>query len=642
MCGITGIYAFNEIGRMHAINLSQSVQTLKKRGPDAQNMSLHHFVNLGHTRLSIIDLSTEANQPMKDDTGRYTIIFNGEIFNYQSIRERLVQGGVTFRTQSDTEVILKAYITWGAQSLNETNGFFALAIYDEETQELFVARDRFGVKPLLIYQDEDKILFASEMKALLAFGIEKEVDFVSLYQFLQLNYIPSPHTIFKHVRKLPPGHYLRIRKRQVEEQAFYQIPKPNAPRLNLSYDAQKKQLHELLDQAVQRRLIADVPLGCFLSGGIDSSVITALASRHTKQLNTFSIGYKDEKFFDETHYAKSVAQKFNTNHTVFSLTNDDLYEHLFDMLDYIDEPFADSSALAVYILSQRTRKKVTVALSGDGADELFSGYNKHHGEYLMRNGGWKANIIRNLLPLWRKLPQSRNGFFSNKIRQFQRFAEGSLLSEKDRYWQWATFTKEDDALHLLSVEARAEVNRAEYQHRKDIVLSAIQNNTKEIESFNEVLYTDLNLVLVGDMLTKVDLMSMANSLEVRTPFLDYTVVDFVAQLPVQSKIDSHIKKKILQDTFREILPAELYKRPKHGFEVPLLKWLRGELRPLLENDLLSEDFIREQGIFHPEEIQALKQQLFSANPGDIHARIWGLLVFQYWWKKVMKGVKVEL
>lgn len=627
---------------MYAINLSQSVQTLKKRGPDAQNMSLHHFVNLGHTRLSIIDLSTEANQPMKDDTGRYTIIFNGEIFNYQSIRERLIQAGVSFRTHSDTEVLLKAYITWGAKCLAEMNGFFALAIYDEEQEELFVARDRFGVKPLLVYQDEDKIIFASEMKALLAFGIEKEIDYVSLYQYLQLNYIPSPNTIFKNVRKLPPAHYLLIRKRHVEQHAYYQLPLPSAPRLQLGYEAQKKQLTDLLDQAVQRRLIADVPLGCFLSGGIDSSVITALASRHTSQLNTFSIGYKDEKFFDETNYAKLVAKKFNTNHTVFSLTNNDLYEHLFDMLDYIDEPFADSSSLAVYILSQRTRKKVTVALSGDGADELFSGYNKHHGEYLMRQGGWKADMIRSVLPLWRKLPKSRNGFFSNKIRQFQRFAEGSQLPEKDRYWQWATFTKEEDALHLLSVAARSEVNRADYQSRKDTILSAIQNDAKDINAFNEVLYTDLHLVLVGDMLPKVDLMSMANSLEVRTPFLDYTVVDFVAQLPVASKIDAKIKKKLLQDTFRDILPAELYKRPKHGFEVPLLKWLRGELRPLIENDLLAEDFIREQGIFNPEEINALKQQLFSANPGDIHARIWGLLVFQYWWKKVMKDVKVKV
>jgi len=491
-----------------------------------------------------------------------------------------------------------------------------------------------GVKPLLIYQDEDKILFASEMKALLAYNIGKELDYNALYTYLQLNYLPPQTTILKNVRKLPAGHYLRIKGRnKIEERAYYQMPSPELPRISLEYNVQKKQLHELLDASVQRRLISDVPLGCFLSGGIDSSVLTALASRHTPHLNTFSVGYRDEKFFDETSYAELVAKKFNTNHTVFSLTNHDLYAELFNMLDYIDEPFADSSALAVYILSKRTREKVTVALSGDGADELFSGYNKHYGEYMMRQGGWKMNILSALLPLWKALPKSRQNPFSNKIRQFQRFAEGSRVGEKQRYWQWATLANEGEARSLLSADSVGKLQEADYQAMKADILQYIHEPNRGGEDFNEVLYTDMNLVLVGDMLPKVDLMSMANSLEVRTPFLDYTVVNFVSQLPISSKIEGKMRKRILQDTFREILPAELYNRPKHGFEVPLLKWLRGELRGLLENDLLQDDFIREQNIFNPEEIKRLKNKLFSANPGDIHARMWGLLVFQYWWKK---------
>lgn len=636
MCGITGIYAFNEIGRFHGIHLANAVQKLNKRGPDAQNMSLHHYVNLGHTRLSILDLSTAANQPMQDESERYTIVFNGEIFNFQDIRKKLEALGDTFRTHSDTEVLLKAYIRWGANCLAETNGFFALAIYDSQTEELFLARDRMGVKPLLIYQDNDKILFASEMKALLAYNFGKELDYNALYAYLQFNYLPPQSTIFKNVRKLPAGHYMKIKGSQsIEEKPFYQIPSTELPRIGLDYEAQQKQLYELLDKAVQRRLISDVPLGCFLSGGIDSSVITALASRHTSHLNTFSVGYQDEKFFDETSYAQLVAKKYNTNHTVFSLTNRDLYDGLFDMLDYIDEPFADSSALAVYILSKRTRQKVTVALSGDGADELFSGYNKHYGEYMMRQGGWKMNMLNAFLPLWKALPKSRQNPFSNKIRQFQRFAEGSRAGEKQRYWQWATFATEQDAHNLLSADSAGKVQESVYQALKKDILQYIHEPNRGGEDFNDVLYTDMHLVLVGDMLPKVDLMSMANSLEVRTPFLDYEVVNFVSQLPVSSKITGKMRKRILQDAFRNDLPAELYNRPKHGFEVPLLKWMRGELRGLLENDLLQDDFIREQNIFNPTEINRLKSKLFSSNPEDIHARMWGLLVFQYWWKKYM-------
>ncbi|MCU0445866.1 MAG: asparagine synthase (glutamine-hydrolyzing) [Microscillaceae bacterium] len=654
MCGITGIYAFNEVGRFNSIKLSQAVQTLTKRGPDANNMSLHHFVNLGHTRLAIIDLSTDANQPMKDESGRYTIIFNGEIYSYREMREKLIAEGVSFRTSSDTEVLLKGYIHWGAEVLQYCNGFFAFAIFDEETQELFIARDRLGIKPLLIYQDEDKIIFGSEMKALIAFGITKEIDYTSLWQYLHLNYIPAPYTIFKNVRKLLPGHYLKIKKREVEEKAFYEIPNPSLPLAPseggatnslpfgegrggaLTYEAQQKKLIELLDKSIQRRLIADVPLGAFLSGGIDSSIITALASRHTDKLNTFSIGYRDEPFFDETKYANLVAKKFNTNHTVFKLSNDDLYAELFDILDYIDEPFADSSAIAVYILSKHTRKKATVALSGDGADELFSGYNKHWAEFRLRKGGMMANWVTSLLPLWQKLPKSRNGWFSNKIRQFQRFAEGMKLPEKDRYWQWAGFAGDDNAFKLFSETTQNEANRQEYAARKAEILKAIKNQSADIEDFNQVLYTDMHLVLANDMLTKVDLMSMANALEVRVPFLDHEVVNFVAQLPVSSKINGKMRKRILQDAFRDVLPAELYNRPKHGFEVPMLKWLRGDLRSMLENDLLADKFIEEQGIFSVQEIQQLKQKLFSNNPEDSHARVWALLVFQYWWKKYMK------
>jgi asparagine synthase (glutamine-hydrolysing) len=633
MCGITGIYAFNEIGRFFQINLFAATDTLSSRGPDMSGSFTHNYCGLGHRRLSIIDTSSDGRQPMTDESGRYTIVFNGEIFNYPELRRKQEAKGITFRSTSDTEVLLNLYIEQGEACLPQLNGFFAFAIYDKEEESLFIARDRMGIKPLLYFQDEDKLIFASEMKAMLAFHVPRELDYVSLQQYLQLNYIPAPHTIFKGVRKLLPGHYLRIRNGEVSTQRWYQIPQTYRKWTagNMNYEKLQTTLVDLLDAAVQRRLIADVPLGAFLSGGIDSSAIVALASRHTPHLNTFSIGYRDEPFFDETKYANLVAKKFGTNHTVFSLTNDDLYEHLFDMLDYIDEPFADSSALAVYILSKRTKKKVTVALSGDGADEIFAGYNKHQGEYRIRTGGLMADLVKALHPVWEALPKSRNSGFSNKVRQLQKFAEGMDMSDKDRYWRFCTFVSESDARSLLSEPSRDLADAQQFAERKAGILEYLRNDG----DFNEFLYTDMHLVLPNDMLTKVDLMSMAHGLEIRVPFLDYTVVDFAFSVPAEFKVNGQLKKRIVQDAFRKELPPQLYNRPKHGFEVPLLKWFRNELQSLISNDLLSDPFITEQGIFHVEAIQALKRKLFSDNPEDVHARIWALLVFQHWWKKTM-------
>ena len=635
MCGITGLFAFNDHGRLALTCLQAATDAIIRRGPDSQGHYVYDNVGLGFRRLAILDLSADGNQPMTDVSGRYTIVFNGEIFNFRELRAKLEAKGYVFASQTDTEVILQLYISEGRGFLKKLNGFFGLAIYDKEENSLFIARDRMGVKPLLIYRDENQLFFASEMKSLLALGVPRKLDYAALSHYLQLNYIPGPATIFKGVRKLLPGHYLFIKGDRVVRKRWYKIPydPKKVAKNKSSYESQQKELVTLLDAAVQRRLVADVPLGCFLSGGIDSSVIAALASRHTPHLSTFSIGFRDEPFFDETKYANLVAARHKTNHTVFSLTNNDLYEHIFQMLDYFDEPFADSSALAVYILSQRTRQHVTVALSGDGADEMFAGYNKHMGEFQVRQGGFRAEAVTGLGFLWDALPKSRNGFFGNKVRQLQRFSRGMLAGTKDRYWDWASFASATDARNLLSEASRRKVaKKAAAKRRKDLLEHLTPGG-----DLNEVLLTDMNLVLPYDMLTKVDLMSMANSLEVRTPFLDYKVVNFAFSLPVSSKIDGQRKKKIVQDAFRSELPEELYNRPKHGFEVPLLKWFRGELRPLIEDDLLADGFIESQGIFAVEEVRKLKKQLFSNSPGDVHARIWALIVFQHWWKQWMSA-----
>ncbi len=631
MCGITGIFAFNLVGKFNKIHVTNATMSMNRRGPDHQDVHLDEWVALGHRRLSIIDTSAVAHQPMWDDARRYCIVFNGEIFNYQELRHDLENRGISFTSHSDTEVLLKLFILDGEACLNRLNGFFAFCIYDREAQTLFVARDRYGVKPLLYVYDQDKFVFASEMKTIIHYGIEKDLDYSSLFTYLQLNYIPAPDTIFTKVKKLLPGHCIRVSRQEMSISKWYEIPydRQQSERNPLSYDSAKKKFADLLERSVQRRLVADVPLGAFLSGGIDSSVVTGLAVRHKPDLHTFSIGFKTEKFFDETEYANLVSKKFNTSHTVFSLTNDDLYEHVHNILDYIDEPFADSSAINVYILSRETRKHATVALSGDGADEMLGGYNKHAAFLKLIDPGVKEKTVSSMLPLFRLLPQSRSGKLGNLARQLIRFGEGAKLSPKERYWRWAGYATETQVASLLTHHVREKLMVADYEKRKQFSLRFLS----EDHTMNDILRTDMEVVLPNDMLTKVDLMSMANSLEIRTPFLDYELVDFCFSLPSSYKITPQIRKKILQDTFRDLLPPELYNRPKKGFEVPLLKWFRKEMKSLIMDDLLSEKFIREQNIFDYAEVSNLKRQLFSSNPGDIHARIWALVVFQWWWKR---------
>ncbi len=627
MCGITGVYAFSDKGRDNFRNIKKSVMSLNMRGPDTSGFVEKGKACLGHSRLSIIDLSDAASQPFSDVTGRYTIVFNGEIYNYKEHREYLVKKGLPLKTQSDTEVLLYLYIIEGVNCLKKLNGFFSFAVYDSREDTLFIARDRIGIKPLLYYYDKNKLLFASEMKALIELGIPKNIDKTSLSQYFQFNYIPSTFTIFENVKKLEPGHYIYISNNITKKQQYYKINYNRNRNTDLSYDQAKTKLKELISESIKLRMISDVPLGSFLSGGVDSSIIVAEASKLTDNLNTFSIGYKDEPFFDETHYAELVAEKFKTNHHVFKLTNDELYDNLHKVLDYIDEPFADSSALAVHILSMHTRKHVTVSLSGDGADELFSGYNKHKAHFEAMQGGLKSSLIKAGYPLWNALPKSRNSKSTNTIRQLQKFAEGLRLDAKERYWRWASVYSEKSANNLFQIQ----VSLNDLCKRKNNILKHILPR----ETVTDILYTDMQLVLVSDMLHKVDSMSMANSLEIRTPFLDHNIVDFVFSLPDSYKINSTMRKRILQDAYRDELPSDIYKRPKHGFEVPLLSWFRNELKDELFNNYLNDDFIVKQNIFNLTEIKKLKEQLFSNNLGDIQYHLWALLVFQHWWKKYM-------
>lgn len=622
MCGITGILAFNSNGKKFLNKIHAATNSLINRGPDGEGTYIHHQLALGHRRLSIIDISDAAQQPFTDAEGRYTIIFNGEIFNYRLLRKLLEQKGVQFRSHSDTEVLLYLYIADKEKCLDQLDGEFAFAVYDRQTEQLFIARDRFGIKPIYFYRDEERFVFASEIKALLAFDIPKCIDAAALQTYLHLNYIPSPYSIFENVKKLPAGHFLTVSsKGEFHQENYYSISNSYDGTHLMDYESSQQELKRLLEYAVQQRMIADVPLGSFLSGGIDSSIITAIAARHSKQLNTFSIGYKDEPLFDETKYARLLSKKYHTHHTVFQLGNDELYEDLHKMLDYLDEPFADSSALAVNILSMHTKKFVKVALSGDGADELFAGYNKHAAELRASGNGFRARMVKASYPLLKRLPKSRNSISGNTIRKLQKFSEGMSLSDHERYWRWAGFTNDsmDDCLLLKT--------SPDYLLRKKEILRHINSD------YNSILLTDMQLVLENDMLVKVDRMSMNQSLEVRVPFLDHKIVDFAFTLPVNYKIEGNQRKRILKDAFRSMLPEELFHRKKQGFEVPLLKWFKTDLRSMITDDLLSDRFVEEQKIFKPEGVRSLKKQLFSNNPNDAIAKVWALIVFQYWYKK---------
>ncbi|HUM45601.1 MAG TPA: asparagine synthase (glutamine-hydrolyzing) [Chitinophagales bacterium] len=629
MCGIAGIIAKNNTGRQWLPYLPAATNVLQQRGPDAVNTYSSDALSFGHCRLIIIDLSAEAAQPMVDESNRYCIIYNGEIFNFRELRKKLESKGVSFQTQSDTEVLLKLYIQYGREMLSLLNGFFAFAIYDSVEKTCFLVRDRFGVKPLFFYEDENCLLFASEMKALLQFPIRREMDIVSLQEYFQLNYIPAPDTIFSSIKKLLPGHSLYYQNGKTTDQCWYTIPSRQlAPASKKVYASKQQELFDLMEDAVKIRLVSDVPLGTFLSGGIDSSIISGLASKHIRHLKTFSIGYKEEGFFDETYYAKSVAKHFNTDHTVFTLSRNQLYESLFEVLDYFDEPFGDSSALPVYLLSKLTRKEVKVALSGDGADELFGGYLKHNAEYRARNAGLAELAVSSFHPVLKLFSSSRNSEWTNRVRQLLRFSEGMKLSEKERYWKWCSIAAEDEVKKILSVNTLAK----DFYSRKETLTRFIHLKG----DLNEVLMNDIHLVLPNDMLVKVDSMSMANGLEVRTPFLDYRVVEFACFLPSQYKVNARYRKMIVQDAFRKFLPAELYHRPKRGFEIPLHGFLTRELKSLIEAQYLSKEFIHAQNIFNYEAVRKLKQKLFSMNPEDSAARVWGLIVFQHWWKKWME------
>ncbi|MBK9421610.1 MAG: asparagine synthase (glutamine-hydrolyzing) [Flavobacteriales bacterium] len=621
MCGIAGTFQIDLAQPATGDRIEAALTCMAHRGPDDSGTYAKGRAVLGQRRLSIIDTSAAGHQPFEDNGGRYTIAFNGEVFNFQELRARLESEGHNFRSQTDTEVVLRLFTLKGPAFLHDLNGFFALAIHDAENDSLFLARDRFGVKPLLWSRTDGRLLFASELRALIALGARTELDPVSLEHYLTFFYVPAPHTALSGCQKLLPGHSITADHSGYKVEKWYDLPA--AAERTPSVPDNKKRLFELLDDAVASRLVADVPVGAFLSGGVDSSIVSALAALHHKGLHTFSIGFADDPFFDETRYAEEVARHIGSEHSTFKLTREELAANYTRLLDATDEPFADSSALPSFILCERTRKQVSVAVSGDGADEVFGGYQKHQAELRWRSPGAAEKAVRALAPLWRVLPRSRNGTLENRFRQLDRFAKLAATSAQERFLELAAFTEPATAHRLLLHPGSTDEMR-----RREADLTAALGKA---QGMNAVLLADVAFTLPNDMLHKVDLTSMAHALEVRTPFLDLRVVEFAFSLPAEAKMQRGSGKHILRETFGHLLPPTVMTRSKKGFEVPLRDLLRGPLSSVI-TALVNKETTEAAGISWPA-ANALVGQLRSVDPGSSQATLHALLVYLSWWKR---------
>ncbi|MCX6270407.1 MAG: asparagine synthase (glutamine-hydrolyzing) [Bacteroidetes bacterium] len=632
MCGFAGIIAFNYNGRLRLDRISAALDAVAHRGPDYRQVYKQNDFAVGHARLSIIDLSQKANQPFFAEDGRSFIIHNGEIFNFSSLSATLIAGGQKIRTHSDTEVVLQNVLQNGPSAFSTLDGFFASAIFDASKKCWYLARDPMGVKPFYYSLNEDFLAFSSEMKGLLAFGIRKEPDWDSLFMYFQLNYIPQPWTAFRNVHQVKPGHYLRVteNKADITEIPFTALPFDQPDEKKRPAGDVTGEFKKLFSSAVEKRLTADVPVGAFLSGGIDSSAVVAMASTFTRHLKTFSIGFSDDAFYDESRYAEKVARQFGTDHTAISLTTNDMLDVIPEILRNTDEPFGDSSALAVYVLSREVRRKMKVVLSGDGGDELLGGYNKYLAEWRIRHNPLVSNIFSLLRPLFARLSQDRHTTIGNRIRQGERFATAAGQPAWDRYWTWCCWHQSAEVRDYFSDAGKL----IEYDQRKLLLTSKIREFPGDL---NQVLFSDMALVLLSDMLVKIDRMPMAHALEVRSPFLDHELIRFCSSLPAGYKVKRKSSKILLKEAMKGILPGEIINRPKRGFEVPLYRWLNGELKDSLVNDLFKPDYIKQQGIFNSEGISRLLARLFSGKPGDAAIQVWGLMVFQQWWKNHMEA-----
>ncbi len=630
MCGISGKLYFDPARAVEREVLERMNGALAHRGPDDAGIHCDGPVGLAHRRLSIIDLSAAGHQPMSNEDGTVWIVFNGEIYNFQALRPALVARGHRFLSNSDTEVIVHLYEEHEAECLRFLRGMFAFAIWDGPRGQLFLARDRLGKKPLSYQHDGAAFRFASEVKAILQDPeVTARPDPVGISQYLTYGYVPGSGSAYQGVRKLPPGHYLTCREGRVEVTRYWRLKRDQ--KAERTEEEWCREIVLRLDEAVRLRMISDVPLGAFLSGGIDSSAVVALMSRAASgPVKTFSIGFEEPEY-DELRYARLVAERFGTEHHEF-VVRPDAAAILPKLAWHYDEPFGDSSAVPTYYVAQMTRQYVTVALNGDAGDESFGGYDRYLANQLAASfDRWPGSaaarrMIREGLRWWQPA-----GKRTSVLSRARRFLEGVIEAPERRYARWFCHFHGDRRRELLTPDFRAAAGGGD----ELAVMLDLYRGTDAPDFGDATLGVDAALYLPDDLLVKVDIASMAHALEARSPFLDHEFMEFAATIPFDLKVRGRTKKYILKRALAGLLPPQILHRPKMGFGVPIDHWLRHELRDMAYDTLLSRQAVG-RGYFHPDVVRRMLDE-HALGKAAWHYLLWTLLMLELWHRIYIDG-----
>jgi asparagine synthase (glutamine-hydrolysing) len=631
MCGIAGFCDFSKTLPVQV--LQNMTNSLAHRGPDADGIEFTEEdsfnLGLGHRRLSILDLSERGKQPLiREDI---SIVFNGEVYNFQEIRDELISKGYTFKSGTDTEVIVIAYQAWGMESIKKFIGMFAYALFDKSKSKLFLVRDRVGAKPLYYYTENKSFIFGSELKVMHENpSFKKRIDNDALALYLQYSYIPTPYCIFKNTFKLQPGHYveLDLLTQQSKEVKYWDVVDAyNQPKLNISYEDAVKETDTLLNSAFNYRMVADVPVGVFLSGGYDSTAVASILQRNrTEKIKTFTIGFKEAKFNEATE-AKKIAEYIGTDHTEYYCTAKDATDILTQLPFVYDEPFADNSVVPTILVSQLARKQVKVALSGDGGDEIFGGYNKFN-----QSIGYTKNLpllVQSFLAAGMKAINPRYiPYFSNTYNFTSRYEKmQKIWSSHSPYVALKCISH-----YITQLETRRLLNADFKDLETYFDIAPLLNDGND--ELNKLLAIDYKTFLMDNNLVKIDRAAMSVGLEGREPFLDQRVIEFVGRLPSDYKIRDGVNKALLKSVVHNYVDKKLMDRPKMPFIAPLTIWFKNEMKELLI-DHLDEKVLKEQGIFNPEEVIRLRDQYLN-DQGVSHQKVWNILLFQLWYAKWMK------
>ncbi len=622
MCGICGIYGKDGLPEEARTLTRVMTETIVHRGPDDDGFYADGPVSLGMRRLSIIDLST-GSQPIHNEDRTVWVVYNGEIFNFPALRPELEARGHAFYTQADTEVIVHLYEEYGEDFVQKLNGMFAVALWDARARRLVLARDRLGIKPLHYSWAGSRLYFGSEIKCLLKAGVPRDIDLRSLSRFFTFEYIPAPDSIFAGIKKLLPGHFMTVQDGRAEIRRYWDVRYAETKTKARPATEYAEEIAARLRESVRMRLLSDVPLGVFLSGGVDSSSVTALMSETAGgRIKTFSIGFQ-EKTFDELEYARMVAARFGTEHTEFVVEPAHAAGLVPTLMEYLDEPLADASVIPTYIISKMARQHVTVALAGDGGDELFGGYDTYKAYKVARwyrriPGFLRRGIVG---PLVRRLPASEKRLsFEFKAKKFVAGAEYPPEIANTLWWGAYTPALKE---RLLSPAFRAEIDGDLFAP-----IAFHRQYTAAADGLDRLAYLDLKLYLQDDLLVKVDRMSMANSLEIRVPFLDYTFVEFAATIPSRLKLKGWTSKYILKKAMAPRLPDEILKKKKIGFDIPLGPWMQNELRAFIL-DTLAPERLKRHGYFNEAFVRAVLDE-HMAGAHNHRQLLWPLVIFQFW------------